>query len=246
MGTRFGRKVKGRVLHSQRIKEPFLEKRVKGHAAHHFNDARGGVDAALRVFPLFAGLILHRRREPERDEISERLCLLRVRTARFTQPGSVGEDLRDREIGRLARRGFQIGKLGQIFRHRIGDVKFALILQHENRRAGDRFRHRSDPEKRVGRHRPFRGDIGEAGAFEVEEFIFGDDDGDGAGNFVFGDHLLHRSADAGKLQAVGERGQRAAQSGGEHEVGEVGVFRFHIGMLSVGGKPTWIDDWTRT
>ena len=128
LGAQFGGKIEGRVLHSQRIEEPFLEKRVKGHAAHHFNDARGGVDAALRVFPLLTRLILHRRREPERDEIGERLGLLRVRTARFAKAGSVGEDLRDREIGGLARRGLQIGEPGQIFRHGIGDVKLALIL----------------------------------------------------------------------------------------------------------------------
>src|SRR5213078_3574648 len=50
------------------------------------------------------------------------------------------------------------------------------------------------------------GDVGEAGAFNVEDFVLLDDDGDRAGNFVFRDHLLHRGADTGKLRPVGERG----------------------------------------
>jgi hypothetical protein len=139
--------------------------------------------------------------------------------------------LRDRKIGGLARRGLQIGEPGQIFRHGIGDVKLALILQHQNRNAGDRFGHRSDPEERVGRHRPFRGDIGHAGAFEVEVFIFGDNDGDGAGYFVLRDHLLHRGADARKLRAVGEGGQGGTQRREERKISEVGAVGFHISNI---------------
>jgi len=84
------------------IKQPLLQKSVKGHAAHDFNDARGGVDAALSIFPLFARFILHRRCQPERNQISQRLGFLRFGPARFTQPGSVGEDLRDGQTGGLA------------------------------------------------------------------------------------------------------------------------------------------------
>src|SRR6266436_1489316 len=40
--------------------------------------------------------------------------------------------------------------------HGIGDVERALILQHENRCAGDRLRHGGGPERRLRSHRPFQ------------------------------------------------------------------------------------------
>ena len=48
----------------------------------------------------------------------------------------------------------------------------------------------------------FRRDIGETGGFEVQDLVFRDDDGDGAGDFVFRDHLLHRRADTGELWSL--------------------------------------------
>ena len=171
----------------------------------------GGVDAALRVFPFFAGLVLHRSGEPERNQIGERLGLLRGRATRLAESGRVREDLDEREIRRLARGRFEIGKLGQIFRDRIGDRELALILQHENRNTGDWLGHGGDPEQRVGRHGPLRSDIGETAGFEVEDLILRDDDRDGAGDFVFRDHRLHRWTDTGKRRLLDEGGQRGGE-----------------------------------
>jgi hypothetical protein len=209
--------VKRRVLHPERIEEPLLEKRVEGHAAHDFDDSRGGVDAALRVFPFFAGLVLHRRGEPERDEIGERPGAQRGRALSLAESGRVRENLGDREIGWLARGGFQIGKFGQILGDRIGDLELAVVLQHENRRASDWLGHRGDPEQGVGRHRPFRSDVGKTAGFEVKELFPRDDDSDGAGDFIFCDHLLHGRPDTRKLRLPREGGQRGGEckDGGE-------------------------------
>ena len=163
----------------------------------------GGVDAALGVFPPLAGLVLHRRGEPDRDQIGERLGLLRRRSGGLAEPGRVGQDLGDREIRGLARGRLEAGELRQILRDRIGDRELALVLQHQNRDAGDRLGHRRDPEERVGPHRPFRRDVGEAGGLEVQDVVLVDDRGDGAGNFVLRDHLLHRFADAGLERSMG-------------------------------------------
>ena len=218
-GTLPSGRVESRVLHPQRIEEALLEKRVEGHPAHHLHDARGGVDAALRVAPLCAGIVLHRCGEPERDQIGERPGLHRRGAGRLAETGGMREELRDREIRRLARRRLQLGKLRQIFRHRIGDVQFAFILQHENRRAGDRLRHRGDPEKRVRRHRPLRRHIGQAGALKMEDLVLRDDHRDRTGDFVFRHHLLNRGTDSGEHRFVGESELREAKSGGESEMG---------------------------
>ena len=177
----------------------------------------GRVDAALRVFPLGAGLVLHWRGEPERDQIGERLGLLRGRARRLAEPGRMREDLRDREIRRLARGRLQVRELGQILRHGISDRELALILQHQNRDAGDRLGHRGDPEQRVGRHRTFRRDIGETGRLDVENLILCDDGGDSAGDFVLRDHRLHRGADARqlRLRSNGDQGGGQGKDGDE-------------------------------
>ena len=95
-------RIEGGVFHPQRIKKPLLEKGIKGQAAHYFHDAGRRVDAALGVSPLGAGFILHRSRQPERDEIRQGLRLLRRRAARLAEAGGMRQDLRDREIGRFA------------------------------------------------------------------------------------------------------------------------------------------------
>ena len=165
------------------------------------------------------GSYLHRRGEPERDQVGERFRLLRGRPGGLAEPGRVREDLGDREVRGLARGGFQARKLGQVFRDRIADVELALVLQHEHCGARDWLRHGRDPEQRVGRHRPFRGDVGETGRFEVEDLVLRDDRRDGAGDFVLRDHLLHRRADARELWLLGEGGQR----GGEGKDGREAV-----------------------
>ena len=43
-------------------------------------------------------------------------------------------------------------ELGQVFLDRIIDVEQAVVLQHQNDRAEDRFAHRCDPKDIVGRH----------------------------------------------------------------------------------------------
>jgi hypothetical protein len=125
----------------------------------------------------------------------------------------VREHLRDRHIRGLARRCLQAGKLRQVSGDRVGDIEFPLVLQHENRDAGDRLGHRRDPEQRVRRHRTFRRDIGETVRVEVEDTILPHDRGHGAGDLVFGDHRLHRGTDTGERRLCGDDDQR----GGERE-----------------------------
>lgn len=95
-------RIEGRVLHSQRTEKPVLRKGIKGHPAHHLDNAPGSIDAALAVVPLFSGLKLHWGGEPKRHQIGERFGLSRRRAGRLAQSGGMREDLLDAEIGWFA------------------------------------------------------------------------------------------------------------------------------------------------
>ena len=62
----------------------------------------------------------------------------------------------------------------------------------------------------------FGGDVGRTGGFEVQDAILRDDDGDRAGYFLLGHHVLHGGADAGELRFLGNGGD----GGAEHEGGD--------------------------
>lgn len=62
-----------------------LEELVERHAADDFHDARGGVDAALGVFPFRTRLILHGGGEPDGHEIRQRVGFIGLRRAGFAQ-----------------------------------------------------------------------------------------------------------------------------------------------------------------
>ena len=147
--------------------------------------------------------------------------MLRRRTARLTESRSVREELRDREIRRLARRRLQICKLGQILRHGIAHVQPPLVLQHEHRGAGDRFRHRGDPEKCLRRHPPFRCDIRKARALDMQHLILRHDHRDRARDFIFRHHLPHRRAYAREQRLVGGCKLCEKKSGGGEDGGEM-------------------------
>jgi hypothetical protein len=107
----------------------------------------------------------------------------------------MGKDLRNREVGRLARRCLQARERREVLRHRIGGLQLSLVLEHQDRDAGDRLGHRCDPEQRVGGHRALRRDICEAGGFEVEEAVPGYDRRDRARHFPIRHHRLHGFGD---------------------------------------------------
>src|ERR1043166_6956074 len=227
LGAQFGRQIKGCVLHSEWTEKPLLEKRIEGHSAYHLDDARRSVYAALCVFPFFARFILHGRGKPKRHKVSKRFCFLCLRTGRFAQPRCVSQDLRDREVCRFSGRCLERGKFRQIFRDRVADVEFAIILQHENRSSCDRLGHGRYPEQSIGLHWLFRRDLGKTGRFEMEDFVPRDDSGDSAGDFIFLDHLLHGSADPGKFWCSREGWQFGRQKGAKDEFGEVEVVHLH-------------------
>ena len=95
-------RVEGCILHAQRIEEPLLKKGIEAHAAHHLDDAGGCIDAALRIFPLVAGFVLHRRGEPQWHQIRERRRLHSSFAVSLAKTGSMREQVRDGEFRRLA------------------------------------------------------------------------------------------------------------------------------------------------
>ncbi len=145
--------------------------------------------------PFGAGLILHGCGQIERDEIGERVRVARPGGGRFAQARRVREDLGKGEVGGLARRSLQIGEGRDVFRHRIGNVELAFILKHQDSHGRDGFRHRGDPEQRVGLHRFSGRDVGQPARLEMQNLVLGHDHRDRAGDLACVNRGLHRRAD---------------------------------------------------
>ena len=186
-GGPFPFRIKGRVLHAERIQDACLHECIKGLAAGDLHDARRHIDAGLGVLPFRAGFVLHGRGQEQRHQLGQRMSLAYGRGVPFPKTGGVCEGLGDGQVGRLAGRRLKIGKGGNVLCDRVRDVELAFILQHQNGDCRDRLRHRGDPEHRIWAHRRFRGKVSQPHRFEVHHLVFGDDDSDRAGTVVSGD-----------------------------------------------------------
>ena len=60
------------------------------------------------------------------------------------------------------REDVECGQRGKILSHRIVELEAPLLVQHHDRDARDRLRHRGDPKDRVNPHRRTRGSVGHA------------------------------------------------------------------------------------
>ena len=192
------RRIEGGVRHAERIEQPLLEKCVERLAADDFDDATDGVDAGLAVAPGRARFTRHRCAQVERNQLGQRANLGGIGWS-FPEPRRVRHQLRQRQVGGSTGGCLERGELGQVLGDRIGDLEFALVLQHEHGDAGDRFRHRSDPEHRVGLHWNRFGDVGQAGGLQVQHRVLGHHNGDSAGDDLLIDGPLHRRANPRQL-----------------------------------------------
>ena len=102
LGARCRRQIKGRLLHSQWIEEALLEKDIECLSAQDLNNPARGIEATLTVTPLGAGLKLHGRGHPKRNQIRQRAGFLRGRSAGFSKTRGVRENLGDCKIGGLS------------------------------------------------------------------------------------------------------------------------------------------------
>ncbi len=137
---------KGRIVHAQRLEEPLGEDGFILHAADHFDDAPGGVDARVGVFGFAAGLEQQRHLRVAAHTLGQRLQVQRWGFHRRFEikPAGVTEHLthedrmtRSHEF-RLLRIGAEVHPLAfelrQILLHRIIDAHFTFIDQDHERR----------------------------------------------------------------------------------------------------------------
>ncbi len=92
-------------------------------------------------------------------------------------------------------------ELGNEPRHRIVQPDLALFDEHHDRDAGDRLRHRGQPEQPVLRHRLLRFEVHHAARFEVGDASLARHECDGTGDVARVDVTLNGLANA--LQPLG-------------------------------------------
>ncbi len=229
------RRIEGGVRHAERIEQPLLEKCVERLAADDFDDATDGVDAGLAVAPGRARFTCHGSGQIERNQVGQRADLGTI-AGRFSETRRVRHQLRQRQVGGSTGGRLERGELGQVLGDRIGDLEFALVLQHEHGDAGDRFRHRSDPEHRVGLQRGGGRDIGQTGGLKMQYRVLGHHDGDRAGDDLLIDGPLHGRAYPRQLgwctagdNDKGQGGKRQAEGKDHGETGET-VGTYQLGL----------------
>ena len=123
-----------------------------------------------------------------------------------TQPGPVGQQVANRDV---ASGGNEIHRasvysahdsLGlerrNVFRHRIGQLQLAFLIEHHHRDTRDRLRHRRDAEDRVRTHRPVAPDILEPDRVHVGNLAVARDERHDAARLVPVDERLHAAMHA--------------------------------------------------
>jgi hypothetical protein len=138
-----------------------------------------------------AWFVQHRRCEKDGDQIAESVGGLDGVGIAFAETGCMGEDLLDCDVGRLTCGRFEGGKLGDELFDGIAQVQLSLVLQHENGHRSEGFGHGGDPEKGVGPHGLFPGNIRQAYGIDRKQLVFRNDHGDRSGNVVSVDKLFY-------------------------------------------------------